>query len=229
MTACGSSWSVGVTGICVRNRLAEVRDSLGDVHMNTPASAIFASARKRYARRAIAAVAAACAAIGLAVVLTLPAGSQTRPVHVHLAAWLVDTNPNGTVTFTMKNTSYPAQLERALAQAGVPAMIRWGEVCLARGRHVLLPIQGIVRVTGATFTVNGIPTHPGSVFLLMGGNKAGKPLNWSWTVVPFRIPNDARFVISAEPSDRVSPDHIQAAWELVLSSAPVTCATSAKP
>jgi hypothetical protein len=206
-----------------------VRDSLGDVHMNTPTSAVFASARKRHARRGIAAVAAACAAIGLAVALTLPAGSPTRPVHVHLAAWSVDTNPNGTVTFTMKNTSHPAQLQHVLAQAGVLAMVRWGEICLAQGRHVLLPTRGIVKAAGAAFTVNGIPTQPGSVFLLMGGSKAGKPLNWSWTVVPSKIANDARFVISAEPGDRVSPDHIQAAWEFVLSGAPVTCARSAKP
>jgi hypothetical protein len=59
--------------------------------------------------------------------------------------------------------------------------------------------------------------------------QAGVPAMMSWTVVPSRIPNDARFVISAEPSDRVSPDHIQAAWEFVLSTAPVTCAVPAKP
>ncbi len=213
----------------LKNRLAEVRDSLGDVRMNTPASAIFASARKRRARRGIAAVAAAGAGIGLALALTLPLGSPARPVHVHLAAWSVDTNPNGTVTFKMKNTSHPTRLEHALAEAGVPAMVRWGEICLAQGRHVLLPTQGIVKVTGVTFTVNGLPAQPGSVFLLIGGNRASKPLNWSWTITPAKIPNGARFVISAVPSHRVPPNHIRAAWEFVPSSAPVTCATSAKP
>ena len=50
----------------LRNRLHEVRDSLGDVHMTVPASAIFAGAKKRR-RRGVAAAGAACAALGLAL------------------------------------------------------------------------------------------------------------------------------------------------------------------
>jgi hypothetical protein len=37
-------------------------------------------------------------------------GSQARPVHVHLAAWSVDTHPNGTVTFDPLQVSQPARL-----------------------------------------------------------------------------------------------------------------------
>ncbi len=208
------------------NRLAEVRDSVSGVRMTRPASEIFAAAGKRRSRRVLAAAGAACAAIGIALALAVP-GSQARPVHVHLAAWSVDTSPDGTVTFTLHNTSQPARLQRVLAQAGVPAMVRRGEICLARGRHVLLPTQGIVSY------LNGRPTQMSSVFLLMGEHGAGKPLragsmNWSWTITPSKIPQGARFVISAVP-DRVSPDHIQAAWEFVPGSAPVTCAKSAKP
>ena len=55
-----------------------------------------------------------------------------------------------------------------------------------------------------------------------------EPLNWSWTITPSMIPKDARFVISAVPSDRVPPHYIEAAWEFVPTSAPVTCATSVK-
>ena len=211
------------------NRLAAVRDSVSGVRMTRPASEIFASAKKRRSRRVLAAAGAACAAIGIALVLAVP-GSQARPVHVHLAAWSVDTNPDGTVTFKLRNTSQPARLQRVLAQAGVPAMVRRGEICLARGRHVLLPTRGIVKVTGPTVYANGRPTQPGSVFLLMGGHGAGgKPLNWSWTITPAKIPQGARFVISAIPGNRVSPDHIQAAWEFVPASTPVTCAKSVKP
>src|SRR6266542_4086317 len=105
------------------NRLAEVRDSVSGVRMTRPASEIFAS--------------------GIALALAVP-GSQARPVHVHLAAWSVDTSPDGTVTFKLHNTSQPARLQHVLAQAGVPAMVRRGEICLARGRHVLLPTRGIV-------------------------------------------------------------------------------------
>ena len=203
------------------NRLAEVRDSVSGVRMTRPASEIFAAAGKRRRRRVLAAAGAACAAIGIALALAVP-GSQARPVHVHLAAWSVDTSPDGTVTFKLHNTSQPARLQHVLAQAGVPAMVRRGEICLARGRHVLLPTQGIVSY------LNGRPTQMSSVFLLMGGHGSSKPLNWSWTITPSKIPQGARFVISAVP-DRVSPDHIQAAWEFVPGSAPVTCAKSAKP
>jgi hypothetical protein len=71
----------------------------------------------------------------------------------------------------------------------------------------------------------------GSVFLLMGGGGHGpsKPLNWSWTITPAKIPKGAWFVISAVPGNRVSASHIQAAWEFVPASAPVTCAKSVKP
>jgi hypothetical protein len=43
-----------------------------------------------------------------------------------------------------------------------------------------------------------------------------------------KLPKDARFVISAVPSDRSPPHHIEAAWEFVPTSAPVTCATAVK-
>lgn len=206
----------------LRNRLAEVRDSVSGVRMTRPASEIFASASKRRSRRALAAAGAACAAIGIAVALAVP-GGQARPVHVHLAAWSVDTHPNGTVTFKLRNTSQPARLQHVLAEAGVPAMVRRGEICLARGRHVLLPTQGIVSY------LNGRPTQLGSVFLLMGGHWASKPLNWSWTITPAKLPQGARFVISAVPGHRVSASRIQAAWQFVPGRAPVTCAKSVQP
>jgi hypothetical protein len=215
------------TLIALRNRLAEVRDSMSGVRMTRPASEIFASAKKRRSRRVLAAAGAACAAIGIALALAVP-GSQARTVHVHLAAWSVDTNPSGTVTFKLRNISQASRLQHVLAQAGVPAMVRRGEICLAQGRHVLLPTQGILKGTG-TVTVNGRPAQLSSVFLLMGGHGASKPLNWSWTITPAKIPHGARFVISAVPGNRVPPDHIQAAWEFVPGSAPVTCAKSVKP
>jgi hypothetical protein len=211
----------------VQNRFREVRGSIADVRMDTTASDIFARATRRRRRRVLAAAGTACAALGLTVALAVP-GGQAAAVHVHLAAWSVDTHPNGTVTFKLRNTSQPARLQHVLAEAGVPAMVRWGEICLAQGRHVLLPTQGIVKVSGPTFYVNGHPTQPGSVFLLISGGKP-KPLNWSWTITPAKIPQGARFVISAVPGGRVAPHHVQAEWEFVPASAHVTCATSVKP
>lgn len=72
-----------------------------------------------------AAMTAVCAAIGLAVALVLP-GGQAPAVHVHLAAWSVDTNSNGTVTVTIRQMlGNPAGLQQALAKDGVPALVRY--------------------------------------------------------------------------------------------------------
>jgi hypothetical protein len=145
-------------------------------------------------------------------------------VHVHLAAWSVDTNPNGTVTFKLRSISDPARLEHVLAEAGVPAMVRSGEICLAQGRHVLLPTQGIVT------DLNGRPTRMSSVFLLNGtGGGPNKLLNWSWTINPPKLPSNAHFVISGIPGHHIPASQIQAAWEFVPTSAPVKCAKSMKP
>ena len=198
----------------IRDHLAEAQHSLGDMPAGVPASEIFARVGKRRRRRAIAALAAACAVVGLALAVALPSGTQSRSVHVHLAAWSVDTNPDGSVTFRLRSVSHPAQLQRVLAEAGVPAMVRSGEICLAQGRHVLLPTQGIV-----TF-LNGRLTSLGSVFLLGGhGSGPNKLLNWAWTITPAKIPSNAHFVISSVPGNHVPASQIRAAWEFVPKSA----------
>jgi hypothetical protein len=210
------------------DHLYAVRDSLSEVHMTVPASAIFAAARKR--RRRGMAAGAVCVAVAIALVLALAPGSQPRPVHVHLAAWSVDTHPDGTVTFTLRNASQPARLQHALAEAGVPAMVRWGEICLAQGGHVLLPTEGFLRATGVWAYVNGRRSSPSSILEMISTSPANtKGLNWSWTITPSKMPKGAQFVISAVPADRVAPGHIQAVWEFAPSSAHVICAKSMKP
>lgn len=212
----------------LRGHLHEVRDSLGDVHMTVPASAIFAGAKKRRRRRVAAG--AACAALGLTLALVLAPGGQARQVHVHLTAWSVDTNPDGTVTFKLRDASQPARLQHVLAEAGVPAMVRWGEICLAQGRHVLLPTEGFVRQAGVRTYVNGRPAQLSSILEMIAANPpSDKGLNWSFIITPAKMPKGAQFVISAVPSNRVLPGHIEAVWEFVPSSAHVICAKSVKP
>jgi hypothetical protein len=211
------------TATALRHRLNEVRDAMSDVHMTVPHSAIFSRATNRRTRRGLAAaVTAACAALGLALGLVLPGGAA-RAVHVHLAAWSVDTNSNGTVTFKLRNTAHPARLQRVLAEAGVPAMVRSGKICLAQGRHVLLPTKGIVSY------INGRPARLSSVFLMAGGGgRQNDLLNWSWTITPSKIPSHAHFVISVIPGHQVPANRIQAAWEFVPQRAQVRCATFVK-
>lgn len=206
----------------VRHSLQVLRGSLDEVRLDIPAEQIMARARRHRLRRglSLASVAAtACVAAVLAVILALPGGGRlpggatARAVHVNLAAWSVNTRPDGTVSFRLRNTSDPGRLQHALAAAGVPAMVRWGQICLAQGRHVLQPTWGFVRTDFPG-------PQPGSVFLLYGGSK---PLNWRWTITPAKIPAGDRFVISAVPPGAAGRGQIQAAWEFVPASAPIRC------
>ena len=120
----------------------------------------------------------------MVLALTLQSGgtvSGPRQVHVNLAAWSVNTNPDGTVSFRLRNTSHPRQLQRALAQAGVPALVRWNEVCLAHQRN-LLSTLGIVR------DPKNISPKLESVLLLGGGSRGQRWQNAVWTITPSKMP-----------------------------------------
>src|SRR6185312_4816529 len=106
----------------LRDRLARARDSLGELPPGPPAAAVFRRARRRRAGRRLAAAGASVAAACLAVTVAYSGQGQPPPVprthlpvavHARLAAsWSVDTNANGTVTFRLRDTSDPAQLEQ---------------------------------------------------------------------------------------------------------------------
>jgi len=205
----------------VSHRLTQARDLLAGERMTIPASEIMARDKRRRARRWKVAAGAACAATGLAVALALAPGSPAGPApgHVQLAAWTVRANPGGTVTFTLNNTSHPAQLQRALAKAGVPAVVRWGEICEAGG-----PGQPLLDTTGFVTANSMFARDVASFFASMGGHGPNPVLGWTWTVIPSKIPHDGRFVISALPGP-VPADDFQAVWEFAKISAPITCAT----
>jgi hypothetical protein len=101
-----------------------------------------ATRHRRYAFAGLlAAVCAALAGIGYATSsgshtpspgrTTVPSASQTGGVHIHLAAFSVDSNPGGTVTLTLTQGQIfdPNALRQALARAGVPALVTVGSVC----------------------------------------------------------------------------------------------------
>jgi hypothetical protein len=109
-----------------------------------------ATRRRRYgvAGLAAATVAAAAAGIGYAA-----SGGPHPPgvnpstthgggrVHIHRAAFSVDTNPGGTVTLKLTQGQMfdPAALRQALARAGVPALVTVGSVCTVPGPSDALP------------------------------------------------------------------------------------------
>jgi len=210
----------------ITERLTEARDALHGEHMNVPASEIFARDRRRRGRLGLAAAGSACAAAGLAVALTAATGGPARapdgsvaPRPAQLAAWTVQSNPDGSVTFTLNNTSHPAKLQRTLARVGVRAVVRWGEICMAGG-----PGQPLLDTGG--FMKNDTPLEGGvGSYMAVQGQGTGGPnpdLGWSETVFPRKMPPGGQFVISAM-SHSVPGADIQAAWEFAKTSAPIAC------
>jgi len=194
----------------VRDRLSQARDCLSAEHMNTPASAIIAGARRRRMRRGLSAAAAGCATAGLAVILilALPSGNPARAVHVHLAAaWSVDTNSNGTVTITVRQLTHAAQLERALAQAGVPAVVTPGEMCLNTQNENALFRSRALRSggPGVVVTRSAIPAGTKLLFSLIYSQ--GKVIGFGWGLVHNGAPlhcvsakNDHLYYSSSAPA-----------------------------
>lgn len=126
--------------------LTAVRDSFAGVHSDTSVDTVLAAgrARTRARRRALAGTAAAAVIAVAGLALALPATSHpsapssTRTtagpaaVHVHLAAFSLDSNADHTVTLVLswKVSSDPIALEQALTKAGIPSKVTVGSLCL---------------------------------------------------------------------------------------------------
>lgn len=114
----------------MRSSLADVTDSLTDVHLDRPVAAITGQARARRLRRGLAGGVTAAAALGVGLSLTLTSGpAASRSVHVNLAAWSVNTTSTGQVELTLRELQDRALLEQTLADAGVPAIVNFGKFC----------------------------------------------------------------------------------------------------
>lgn len=146
----------------MRDSLTGVRQSLADVHMDRPAAAITGRARARRWRRGLAGSGLVAVALGggLSIALTGGAGQAGRSVHVSLEAWSVSTTANGHVELTVRELRDKALLERTLAEAGVPAIVNFGEFCA--------PVNVSDNLTGTTGShFWGPPVSiPGDLFAL---------------------------------------------------------------
>jgi hypothetical protein len=181
------------------------------------------SARHRRRPLVLSWVVAAAVALAAGVLLLAGgwpvSGHTANAVHVNLAAWSVNTNPDGTVTFKVKRMADPTRLEHVLAEAGVPAIVRFGENCRAQGRT--LPVQGVV--TGPTY-VGGTAGRPQFV--------NGRPYPaWAYTITPSAMPSGARFMISVGPGpDPSNPmNYAWFDWAVVPAGVQVTCGPSVPP
>jgi hypothetical protein len=120
--------------------LSALRRSVTTMELPPPPSAERIIARgqtRRHRRWSAGALTAAAAAIAAAAITvpghahpgTLKLGS--KQVNVELAGYSINSNTNGTVTITVtdEQSMNPAYMQRVLAQAGVPAVIRVGSFC----------------------------------------------------------------------------------------------------
>jgi len=119
--------------------LDQLSQSLSGIHMDTPLEEILARAdikRRRRLRRMLG----AGAAVGIALTVTLVevsgsgrSPSSGGPATPRLAAFTVESGPNGSSTLTLrKGTQYrldPDALGQALAQHGISAVVNVGKMC----------------------------------------------------------------------------------------------------
>jgi hypothetical protein len=173
----------------VRDRMTRARDDLGSVHMEQPASAVLHRARSRRMRHRLYGAAAGTGVLGVALAVGLgavstggtaagtagavaagspssaPGASAAQAVHVNLDAWSVNTAANGTVELTIKQLRDKAELEKALAAAGIPAVVSFGEGCQAAdgsNPSVIRKVLGISNGQGVTSS-GGITIHPAAI------------------------------------------------------------------
>lgn len=168
----------------------------------------------RYAAAGITAAAIAVAAgVGVDYAVSnghsaASGGSAGRPVHIHVAAFSVDSNAGGTVTVTLTRGHVldPGALRHALAEAGVPALVTAGSVCYVPGpsgalaRAVSPPRHLADGSTTVTITPSAIP--------------AGSKLSIGYFQVPAGggiyvslVPDNAPLTCTSTPPARPGPAH----------------------
>lgn len=106
-----------------------VKASVTDVHMTIPAEQIISRSQAIRNRRRIPGLAAGMAVVAaavLAVTALLPGHSATVRPGIHLSAWTVVKQADGTVYVSINQLRDPAGLQRKLRADGVPASVVFG-------------------------------------------------------------------------------------------------------
>jgi hypothetical protein len=125
----------------VRDSLTTAKDSLVEVHVNTPLDAIVRNGRARRRRHRLTGLTGAMAVpAGMALAVTALASSghpasqsghpasqsghpASHPLIARLAAWTVAKQANGDIKITIRKLSDPSGLQSTLRADGVPANV----------------------------------------------------------------------------------------------------------
>ncbi|ETK34948.1 hypothetical protein [Microbispora sp. ATCC PTA-5024] len=198
--------------------LGAVRDAMAEVHMHTPVQELVASGRSRRRRRIAGTAASAALATGLALTLAIDSPQVNAPpvaagnqVHVHLAAFSVDTNPDGTVTvkMTKQESLDPEIMQRTLAQAGIPAEITINKWCQ--------PSDASQDLKADFQKVVGEEKQPDETSMMV--------------ITPSAMPPSTKLIIGMR-TDGYQPDSpspLAVLMRLVPDDAPLTCTTDVPP
>jgi hypothetical protein len=136
-----------------------IRESVSELHMQTPVDAIINNARRRQrARRTTltAVSAVGCAAIAVASIgFATSTHSASRTPHAQLAAFTISNGPAGSTSLTLrKGAQYrldPDALRRALAGHGIPALVTVDQRCDTNPEP-----EGLDRVVSASRQSSGL-------------------------------------------------------------------------
>lgn len=192
-----------------------LRESLGGVAMRTPVEEIVATGRARRRRRWAGGAAGVAAAAGLAVAVANvggPPSGAAGEVHVHAAAFTVDSGADGTVRATWDKQAYftdHAGLQAALRRAGFPVLIKVGRFCKGPRDDGTLNRAGIGKGVSRVMTgVRGADDKVTFVFT-PSAMPAGKQL----------------FIGYLTPAQRAANPRLGSVERLVPTGAPLTCTT----
>jgi hypothetical protein len=149
----------------MRRSLTGITESMTDVRLERPVGTIHARARRRRLRRSLAGAGTGGLALGIGFALAAGGGSPAgaRPVHVNLDAWSVNTLSSGLVYVDVRELQNPVLLRQTLAEAGVPAIVTFGEFCTGPSGSNTVDLGQILGKTAAggrpRLTINpaGIP------------------------------------------------------------------------
>jgi hypothetical protein len=216
----------------VRDRMARARDDLGAVRMEEPVSAVFRRARSRRLRHRLYGAAAGTGALAVALAVgagaagagggtatgvaggSPSAGAAAGAGHADLDAWSVSTAADGTVVLTVRQLADKAELEKALAAAGIPAVVIFGGTCGGAGDAS----------AGAIGKVLGTRDVSGA-----GGDEATASRGGGVTLNPAAVPSgdDVSIGISYGPSGK-EPGTFDISLGLIPRGTALTCSDSAK-
>lgn len=178
----------------------ELRDSLSgiDSPARPPLEAIAARGRARQRRRVtgLAGLGTACAAVAAVAAVGLTgAGGPASPAGkagtgttgtTRTAAFTLTRNANGTDTLRLSTRQMldPAELQRALARDGIPALVKSGTYCSSTPRLPMPTTIGVLTIERPDGTQVGPPAAPGRP----GPHNVVIPPNAVFVINPARMP-----------------------------------------